>query len=126
MVGRPFWSGQLKISLVSFGIQFYPAVNPQSGITFHQIDKSTGERVRHMNVVNRDEPVENAEIVKGYEYTKGKYIAIDPEEIKRLRVPAKREMQSASSSISANCRRRSLRSPILCCPIPSNRRKPSP
>lgn len=89
MVGRPFWSGQLKISLVSFGVQLYPAVNAQAGITFHQIDKSTGERVRHMNVVNTDEPVENAEIVKGYEYTKGKYIAIDPDEIKRLRIPTR-------------------------------------
>lgn len=92
MVGRPFWSGQLKISLVSFGVQLYPAVNSQSGINFHQIDKATGQRVRHMNVVNSDERIENTEIVKGYEYTKGKYIAIDPEEIKRLRIPAKREI----------------------------------
>lgn len=93
MVGRPFWSGQLKISLVSFGVQLYPAVNAQAGISFHQIDKSTGQRVRHMNVVNKDEPVENTEIVKGYEYTKGKYIAIDPEEIKRLRIPTKRVIE---------------------------------
>ena len=99
MVGRPFWSGQLKISLVAFGVQLYPAVNAQSGITFHQIDKSTGQRVRHMNVVNSDEQVENAEIVKnteivkGYEYTKGKYIVIDPEEIKRLRIPSKSEIE---------------------------------
>lgn len=93
MVGRPFWSGQLKISLVSFGVQLYPAVNAQSGISFHQIDKSTGQRVRHMKVVNTDEPVENAEIVKGYEYTKGKYIAIDPEEIKRLRMPTNRTIE---------------------------------
>lgn len=92
MVGRPFWSGQLKISLVSFGVHLYPAVNAQSGITFHQIDKATGQRVRHMNVVNTDEPVDNTEIVKGYEYTKGKYIVIDPEEIKRLRIPTKREI----------------------------------
>ncbi len=94
MVGRPFWSGQIKISLVSFGVQLYPAVNAQAGITFHQIDKATGQRVRHRNVVSNggdgDEPVENAEIVKGYEYTKGKYIAIDPEEIKQLRIPTKR------------------------------------
>lgn len=90
MVGRPFWSGQLKISLVSFGVQLYPAVNSQSGITFHQIDKVSGQRIRHQNVVDKDEPVENAEIVKGYEYTKGKYIAIDPEEIKKLRVPTRR------------------------------------
>lgn len=93
MVGRPFWSGELKISLVSFGVQFYPAVNSQSGISFHQIDKATGQRIRHMNVIGKDEPVENAEIVKGYEYTKGKYIAIDPEEIKRLRIPTMRVIE---------------------------------
>jgi DNA end-binding protein Ku len=97
MVGRPFWSGQIKISLVSFGVQLYPAVNAQAGISFHQIDKATGQRVHHRNVVSDcgdgDEPVENAEIVKGYEYTKGKYIAIDPEEIKQLRVPTKRVIE---------------------------------
>jgi DNA end-binding protein Ku len=94
MVGRPFWSGQLKISLVSIGIQLYPAVNSQSGITFHQIDKVTGQRIRHQNVVEKgEEPVENTEIVKGYEYTKGKYIAIDPDEIKRLRVPTRRTIE---------------------------------
>jgi DNA end-binding protein Ku len=89
MVGRPFWSGQLKISLVSFGIRLYPAINPRSGVTFHQIDRDTGQRVHHRNVVDDDEPVENAEIVKGYEYRKGKYIAIDPGEIRKLRIPTK-------------------------------------
>jgi DNA end-binding protein Ku len=93
MVGRPYWSGQLKISLVSFGVQLYPAVNTQAGITFHQIDKASGQRVRHRNVVNQDEPVENTEVVKGYEYTKGKYIVIDPEEIKRLRIPTRRVIE---------------------------------
>jgi DNA end-binding protein Ku len=89
MVGRPFWSGQLKISLVSFGIQLYPAVNTRAGVTFHQIDRDTGQRVRHRNVINESEPVENAEIAKGYEYSKGKYIAIDPEEIRKLRIATK-------------------------------------
>lgn len=93
MIGRPFWSGQLKISLVSFGIELYPAVNSQSGIRFHQLDKATGQRVRHRNVVEDGEPVENSEIVNGYEYSKGKYIAIDPDEIKRLRIPSKREIE---------------------------------
>lgn len=89
MVGRPFWSGQLKISLVSFGIQLYPAINPRSGVTFHQIDRESGQRVHHRKVVNEDEPVEDAEIVKGYEFSKGKFIAIDPEEIRKLRIPTK-------------------------------------
>ena len=52
MAGRPYWSGQFKISLVSFGIQLYPATNSQSGVQFHQIDRSTGERIRHLNVID--------------------------------------------------------------------------
>jgi DNA end-binding protein Ku len=89
MVDRPFWTGQLKISLVSFGIQLYPAVDSRSGVTFHQIARETGQRVHHRNVTSGDEPVENAEIVKGYEYSKGKYVAIDPDEIRRLRIPTR-------------------------------------
>jgi DNA end-binding protein Ku len=89
MAGRPFWSGQLKISLVSFGIQLFPATSSQSGVTFHQIDRATGQRIRHRNVIGDDEPVENSEIVKGYEYSKGKYLVVEPEEIARLRVQAK-------------------------------------
>jgi DNA end-binding protein Ku len=90
MAGRPYWSGQFKISLVSFGIQLYPATTPQSsGITFHQIDRATGERIRHLNVINGDEPVENSEIVKGYEYTKGKYLIVEPDEIANLRIETK-------------------------------------
>ena len=89
MAGRPFWSGQLKISLVSFGVQLIPAVSAQSGVSFHQIDRATGERIRHLNVIGENEPVENSEIVKGYEYTKGKYLTIEPQEISKLRVETK-------------------------------------
>ena len=89
MAGRPYWSGQFKISLVSFGIQLFPATNYQSGVTFHQIDRSTGERIRHLNVIDDDKPVENSEIVKGYEYTKGKYLIVEPDEIANLRIETK-------------------------------------
>lgn len=89
MADRPFWSGQLKISLVSFGVQLYPAVNARSGVTFHQIDRETGERIHHRDVTADDETVEKAGIVKGYEYSKGKYVAIEPEEIRRLRIPTR-------------------------------------
>jgi len=89
MASRPFWSGQLKISLVSFGVQLFPATNPQSGVTFHQIDRATGQRIHHLNVVDEDEPVEDSEIVKGYEYTKGKYLIVEPDEIAKLRLETK-------------------------------------
>jgi len=86
MAGRPYWSGQFKVSLVSFGIQLFPATNPQSGVTFHQIDRDSGERIRHLDVNGDNQPVENAEIVKGYEYSKGKYLIVEPDEIANLRI----------------------------------------
>ncbi len=89
MVGRPYWSGQLKLSLVSFGIQLYPAINTRSGVTFHQIDRETGQRIHHANVVDHDEAVDNSQIVKGYEYAKGKYLVVEPEELAKLRIPSK-------------------------------------
>ena len=86
MAGRPFWSGQLRISLVSFGIQLFPATSSTSEISFHQIDRKTRQRVHHLNVINGDQPVDNSEIVKGYEYSKGKYVIVEPDEVKKLRL----------------------------------------
>lgn len=94
MAGRPYWSGQLKISLVSFGVQLYPAANPLPGIAFHEIDRKTRQRIHHLNVVGEDNrAVEHSEIVKGYEYSKGKYLIVEPEEIARLRVETKRVIE---------------------------------
>jgi len=95
MVGRPYWSGQLRISLVSFGIQLYPATSSAPGISFHQIDRVSGQRVRHLNVIDGDQPVENSEIVKGFEYSKGKYLIIEPEEIKKLRLETENAIEIA-------------------------------
>ncbi len=86
MAVRPFWTGQLRISLVSFGIQLFPATSSTSEVSFHQIDRKTRQRVHHLNVINGDQPVDNSEVVKGYEYSKGKYVIVEPEEIKKLRL----------------------------------------
>ncbi len=99
-MARPFWSGQLKISLVSFGIQLFPATESKAEIHFHQIDRNTGERVRHQNVSGSresgsDQTVEKDEIVKGYEYSKGQYVVIEPEEIENLRIPSRKTMEVA-------------------------------
>ena len=89
-MARPFRSGHIQISLVSFGVKLFLAVEAKSEIRFHQISRKTGERVRHQNVSASDEePVENDEIVKGYEYSKGQYIQIEPSEIAELRIASK-------------------------------------
>jgi DNA end-binding protein Ku len=96
-VARPYWSGQIQISLVSFGVKLFPAVEAKSEIRFHQISKKTGERVRHQKVSGAasgdEEPVEKGDIVKGYEYRKGEYIQIDPKEIANLRIPSRHTLE---------------------------------
>jgi DNA end-binding protein Ku len=99
---RPYWSGHIQISLVSFGVKLFVATEAKGEIRFHQISRSTGERVRHQKVLASaleqapDEaaaPVEKDEIVKGYEYTKGQYVLIEPSEIANLRVPSKHTVE---------------------------------
>jgi DNA end-binding protein Ku len=93
-VPRPFWSGQIQISLVSFGVKLFPATEAKSEIHFHEIDRRSGTRVRHQKIAESDEsPVAKADIVKGYEYRKGQYVQIDPKEIEHLRIPSKHTLQ---------------------------------
>ncbi|QMV17894.1 Ku protein [Granulicella sp. 5B5] len=89
---RPFWSGQIQISLVSFGIQLFPAVEARSEIRFHQLSRKTGERIHHQKVAGDPadgDVIEKDDIVKGYEYRKGEYITIEPSEIEHLRIPSR-------------------------------------
>jgi DNA end-binding protein Ku len=85
MPTRPTWSGSIQISLVSIAVKIFPATNPGKQIQFHQIDRKTHKRVHHRNVDEAGE-VERADLVKGFEYAKDKYIEIDPEELKALRL----------------------------------------
>ena len=103
-MARPYWSGTIQISLVSFAVKFFVATEAKSQIRFHQISRSTGERVRHQKVLESALDNDGAEsnddaaapssvgkddIIKGYEYTKGQYVQIEPSEIANLRVPSK-------------------------------------
>jgi len=95
-MARPYWSGNVQISLVSFGVSLYVATESKGQISFHQISRRTGERIRHQKVLESaaeskeaTTAVENDEIVKGYEYSKGKYVIIEPSELENLRIPSK-------------------------------------
>ena len=85
MTARPTWSGFLQISLVSIGVKIYPASTTGRQVEFHQIDRRTHQRVHHRNVDTRGE-VDRGDIVKGFEYARGKYIEIDPKELRSLRM----------------------------------------
>src|ERR1700730_703456 len=101
-MARPYWTGRIQVSLVSFGVQLFVATESKSQISFHQISRATGERVRHQKVlssaVEADSETAGAavgkdEIVKGYEHRKGEYILIEPSELENLKVPSKHTIE---------------------------------
>jgi DNA end-binding protein Ku len=91
-MAKPTWSGSIQISLVSIAVKIFPATNPGRQVEFHQIDRKSHQRVHHRNFDEAGQ-VENADIVKGFEYAKDKYIEVDPEELKALRLPTATIMQ---------------------------------
>jgi DNA end-binding protein Ku len=68
---RPFWKGYLKLSLVSCPIALHPGTSTTERVSFRQINKKTGNRLRQqlINEVTR-EVVEGNNKGRGYEYAK--------------------------------------------------------
>ncbi len=94
MALRPYWSGTIRLSLVSLPVNMYLAVNRQRTIAFHEIYKPTGERVHHALMAG-DKQVDRDDLVKGYEVEKGEYVLIEPEEIKELKIPSSKVLDIA-------------------------------
>lgn len=90
MPPRPYWKGHIRLSLVTFPVALYPAINSQSKLAFHQIEKTTGQRVREKKVVPGKDEVAAEDIVKGYEYEKGRYVVLDEEDFDKVRLETKK------------------------------------
>jgi DNA end-binding protein Ku len=87
---RAYWKGYLKLSLVSCPIALFPATSEREKISFHQLNKATGNRIRYKKVdADTGDEVDNADIVKGYELAKGEYIELDPEELDAVAIASK-------------------------------------
>ena len=88
---RAYWKGYLKLSLVSCPIALFPATSEREKISFHQINKETGHRIRYKKVdADSGDEVDNADIVKGFEIAKGEYIEVEPEELEAVAIESKR------------------------------------
>jgi DNA end-binding protein Ku len=91
MAPRAYWKGYLKLSLVSCPIALFPATSEREKISFHQINKNTGHRIKYRKVdAESGDEVESADIIKGYEVGKGDYIELDPEELEAVAIESKR------------------------------------
>jgi DNA end-binding protein Ku len=91
MAPRAYWKGYLKLSLVSCPIALFPATSEREKISFHQINKNTGHRIKYRKVdAESSNEVESEDIIKGYEVGKGEYIELDPEELDAVAIESKR------------------------------------
>lgn len=90
MAARAYWSGQIRLALVSIPVQVFSATKTAARIAFNQIHKPSGKRIRYEKVVPGIGPVDADEIVKGYEVEKGKYVLFEDSEIDDVKLEAKR------------------------------------
>ncbi len=78
------WKGHLTFGLLSLPVKLYSAARSET-VSFNQLHKTDHSRVRQVLYCQaEDKPITRAEIVKGYEYEKDKYVVIDDEDIKKV------------------------------------------
>ena len=88
-------------------IALFPATSEREKISFHQLNKETGNRIRYRKVdAETGDEVDSSHIIKGYEVAKGEYIELEPEELEAVAV----DSNASSRSMSSYRRRRSTNS----------------
>lgn len=94
-MARPVWSGHIVFGLVSIPVRLFPATTSHD-IHFNLIHRKTKSRIKLQyfcpeceKVVSRDE------LVRGYEYEKGKYVLIEDEEIEKIRPQSSKTLEIA-------------------------------
>lgn len=89
MPARPLGSATIAFGLVSIPVKLYSAAESAATVSFNQIDRRDGSRVKQQLISSKTgEVVPKDEIVKGYEFAKGQYVLFTQEELKALEVSA--------------------------------------
>jgi DNA end-binding protein Ku len=91
MAARPTWKGYLKISLVNIPVKVFPATDAGATLSFNQLHGECRTRIQQKRWCPKCErEVPNTDIVKGYEFEKGRYVIVDEEDIAKVRVESTR------------------------------------
>src|SRR5690349_2700771 len=94
MAPRANWKGFLRLSLVTCPVALYPATSESEKISFNQINRQTGHRIKYLKVdADTGDEVPNDDIVKGYEIEKGQYIEVSKEELEGIALESTRTIE---------------------------------
>jgi DNA end-binding protein Ku len=114
---RPYWKGYLKLALVSCPIAVYTGTTSTERVSFRQINKKTGNRLRQQLVdeVTR-EPVETQDKCRGYEYSKGAFVLVEDEELDAVAIESNHSIEIDSFVPREQIDERYLDSPYYIAP----------
>jgi DNA end-binding protein Ku len=87
------WTGQLRISLVSFGVRLYAATESSAKVSMNQLHKDCHQRIRNQLVCPTHGPIGRDEIVKGYEYEKDSYVIIEQDDLDGIRLESTKTIE---------------------------------
>ena len=91
MAIRPTWKGFLKVSLVNIPVKVFPATESAATISFNQLHAECQTRIQQKRwCPSCEREVTNAELAKGYEFEKGRYVVVDDEDLQKVRVESSR------------------------------------
>ena len=91
MPARPTWKGYLKISLVNIPIKVFPATDAAATLSFNQLHAECQTRIQQKRwCPHCEKEVPNTDLVKGYEFEKGRWVVIEEEDIDKVRVESTR------------------------------------
>ena len=96
MPARPTWKGFLKVSLVNIPVKVFPATESAASISFNQLHAECQTRIHQKRWCSHcDREVPLSEIVKGYEFEKGRYVVVNEDDIQKVRVESTRVIDLA-------------------------------
>jgi DNA end-binding protein Ku len=94
MSARATWKGFLKISLVNIPIKVFPATEASGTISFNQLHGACQTRIQQKRWCPRcNREVPSSEIVKGYEFEKGRYVVLTEEDFDKVRPASTRVIE---------------------------------
>jgi DNA end-binding protein Ku len=93
MAARAYWQGQIRLALVSIPVEIYSATKSGATVAFNQIHEPSGKRIKYEKVAPGIGPVDPEEIVKGFQYEKGKYVLLSDEEIEAVKLESKKTLE---------------------------------
>jgi DNA end-binding protein Ku len=91
MAPRANWKGFLRLSLVTCPVALFPATSDTEKISFNQINKKTGHRIKYLKVdADTGEEVSSDEIIKGYKVDTDTYIEVSKDELENIALESTR------------------------------------